>query len=150
MRIALAAAFLALAFTPAIGLAAPSPTPAPTLPPYASSTPTSTPAPSPSAAPSATPGAISAATAEPAVPPLYVHGQVLTISGGFFVFTSGDSLRVVSGLVIPAGVTTGSYVRISIDQLGRVVTSIELEPRTSMAHRFPRRPANRRPHPSAS
>jgi hypothetical protein len=63
-----------------------------------------------------------------AIPPLYVRGQVLAISGGFFIFTTGDSLRVGSGLVIPAGVTTGSYVRVTIDQLARTIDAIELEP----------------------
>jgi len=77
--------------------------------------------------------AAASALDEAAVPLLYVHGQVLTISGGFFVFTSGDSLRVASGLVVPAGVTTGSYVRISVDQLGRDVTRIELEPHAAFA-----------------
>jgi len=68
-----------------------------------------------------------------AVPPLYVRGQVLAIASGFFIFTSGDSLRVASGLVVPRGVTTGSYVRIAIDQLAREVTAIELEPKTNLA-----------------
>jgi hypothetical protein len=67
------------------------------------------------------------------VPPLYVRGQVLAIAGGFFIFTTGDSLRVTSGLVIPAGVTTGSYVRVTIDQLARTIGAIELEPHTTVS-----------------
>jgi hypothetical protein len=91
--------------------------PASTLPPYAAQ-------PSPSPTASASPPGN--------VPPLYVHGQVLTISGGYFIFTSGDSMRVASGLIVPPGVTTGSYVRVTVDQLARVVTAIELEPHANL------------------
>jgi hypothetical protein len=101
--------------------------PAFTAPPVAKSTAPPSPSPSPSVAPPAAPAA-----GRP-IPPLFVHGNVLTISGGFFIFTSGDAVRVASGLVIPSGVTTGSYVRVTIDQLARVVTTIVLEPRSSLA-----------------
>jgi len=65
--------------------------------------------------------------------PLLVKGQVLSIAAGFFIFTSGDALRLTPELLVPKGVTTGSYVRITVDRLTHAVTSIELEPRIALA-----------------
>lgn len=65
--------------------------------------------------------------------PIYVKGQVLTIASGYFIFTSGDSVRMVPGVVVPAGVMTGSVVRVTIDQLARAITAIELEPKIVLA-----------------
>ena len=116
MRVFIAAALLALA-APAFGDGPPAPTPVPSATP----TPTPAPAPTPIASPSDD------------IVPLYVKGQVLTIASGYFIFTSGDSVRMLPGIVVPAGVMTGSYVRVTIDQLQRAITAIELEPKIVLA-----------------
>jgi hypothetical protein len=120
LRFVLAALTLAFAVAPA--LADPPPTP---VPPPAASPATASPAPS----------ATGKATASPssALPPVYVKGQVLTIASGYLIFTSGDAVRLQDGLAIPSGVTTGSYVRITLDQVIRRVTEIELEPKITLA-----------------
>jgi hypothetical protein len=88
---------------------------------------------SPSAvSPSAASPASPEPSLEPAVPDQYVHGQLLTISNGFIVFTTGDALRLRAGTPIPKGATVGSLVRVTIDQLARDVKAVELEPRVTM------------------
>jgi hypothetical protein len=94
---------------------------------------TSHPSPAPSTAPLAAPSASPAALPGAEIPPLYVRGQVLTISGGFCIFTTGDGVRVDPALVVPKGVKTGSYVRVTIDQVSRAVVAIELEPKVDLA-----------------
>jgi hypothetical protein len=58
---------------------------------------------------------------------------VLAIAAGYCIFTTGDSVRVAAGLAVPKGVTTGSFVRVKIDQLARAVVAIELEPKADLA-----------------
>jgi len=87
--------------------------------------------PAPSASPVPTPTPIKSPSDD--IVPIYVKGQVLTIASGYFIFTSGDSVRMIPGLVVPAGVMTGSYVRVTIDQLQRAITAIELEPKIVLA-----------------
>lgn len=106
MRFAFVALVLALAVAPA--LADPPP-----------------PVPSPSATAKASPGSV--------LPAVYVKGQVLTVSSGYLIFTSGDAVRLQDDLRVPPGVTTGSYVRITLDQVLRRVTEIELEPKIVLA-----------------
>jgi hypothetical protein len=114
-------AFVALA-TANARAQSPVPTPAPSA--------VASPAPSAPASPAA--GAAASPSIEDAVPNAYVHGQVLTIGHGFLVFTTGEALRVRKGTVVPNGTTTGSLVRVTIDQLTREVKAVELEPRIAL------------------
>jgi hypothetical protein len=72
----------------------------------------------------------SLASAEtPAPPPLPVVGQLLTISGGYLVFTTGDAVKLDPALKIPANAYLGEAVRVLIDGNSRTVVAIELAPR---------------------
>lgn len=88
-------------------------------------------APTPSPSPEASPAP--AIGAWPGLAPLLVKGQVLSIASGYFIFTSGDAVRMSPDLAVPKGVTTGSYVRITIDPLTHAVTAIEREPKIALA-----------------
>jgi hypothetical protein len=59
------------------------------------------------------------------IPPLYVTGQVLTIAAGYCIFTTGDAVRVDPGVAIPRGITTGSIVHVTIDQVSREIVAID-------------------------
>lgn len=126
MRVRLAVAILALAVSPA--LAGPAPSEAST--PGVSASPSASPASSASPAPSASPPPSASPT--PAGP-LLVRGQILTIGGGYCIFTTGDAVRVSPGLSVPKGVMTGSLVRVTIDPATRAVTALELEPKIDLA-----------------
>jgi len=58
---------------------------------------------------------------------LAVVGQVLVVSGGYLVFTTGDAIRVDPAFTLPA-VRLGQLVRVLIDRSSRAITSIEIEP----------------------
>jgi hypothetical protein len=109
LRFAFAAVALALAVAPVSALAVPHPP---------------VPSPSPPAA-AASPGSV--------LPAVYVKGQVLTISSGYLIFTTGDAVPLQDDLAVPRGIRTGSIVRITLDQVLRRVTQIELEPKIVLA-----------------
>jgi hypothetical protein len=58
---------------------------------------------------------------------------VLAIAGGYCIFTTGDAVRIDPGAAIPKGITTGSYVRITIDRGSREVVRIERDPKLELA-----------------
>jgi hypothetical protein len=59
---------------------------------------------------------------------LYVRGQALSYVDGYFVFTTGDAIRLRRGTVLPKGLSVGSVVTITLDRASREVTSIALDP----------------------
>ncbi|MBV9102370.1 MAG: hypothetical protein JO060_02205 [Candidatus Eremiobacteraeota bacterium] len=65
-----------------------------------------------------------AQTATPSPQNLIVKGRLLTVSGGYLVFTTGDAVRL-GDITIPSNIGLGSTVRVRIDPATHLVTAIE-------------------------
>jgi hypothetical protein len=61
--------------------------------------------------------------------PLPIVGQLLTISNGYLVFTTGDAVKLDPALKVPANAYLGEAVRVLIDASSRTIVAIELAPR---------------------
>ncbi len=75
--------------------------------------------------------------ADVAAPPptaLFVRGHVLAIGRGFVVFDSGAALRLRNGTPVPAGITLGSAIEITLDPTSREIIAILREPKTMHAY----------------
>ncbi len=68
--------------------------------------------------------------AEPASSPtIAVVGQTLTVANGYFVFTTGDAVKIDPALTPPAKWRLGQTVRIRIDRASHRVVAIDAAPR---------------------
>ena len=61
--------------------------------------------------------------------PRSIRGQVLAIGRGYVIFTSGTTVRVRAGTLVPRGTTLGSSIRARLDRATGEVDSIELDPK---------------------
>ena len=67
--------------------------------------------------------------AQTPAPSLSIRGQALAIGHGYLLFTSGKSLRLREGTIVPRGTTLGSSIRVRLDRATGEVVAIELDPK---------------------
>jgi len=85
---------------------------------------TSTAAPTWTPAGTSTPSASPATTSMPAV--LYFRGQLLALSRGYVLFTTGGALKLAADAVIARPLTMGRTIRIGVDARTKTVVSVAL------------------------
>ena len=70
-----------------------------------------------------------AVLAQTTATPPSIRGQVLAIGHGYVIFTSGTTVRMRDGTLVPRGTTLGSSIRARLDRATGDVVSIELDPK---------------------
>ena len=65
--------------------------------------------------------------------PLSIRGQALAIGHGYVIFTSGTTVRMREGTLVPRGTTLGSSIRARLDRATGEVVAIELDPKDTLA-----------------
>jgi hypothetical protein len=58
-----------------------------------------------------------------------VIGQLLTLEGGYLVFTTGDAVRVEPSAKLPKQIPFGAFVRATLDPQTRTIVALEVEPK---------------------
>jgi hypothetical protein len=61
--------------------------------------------------------------------PISIRGQTLAIGHGYVIFTTGTTVRMREGTLVPRGTTLGSTIRVRLDRATGEVVAIELDPK---------------------